>query len=479
MRQLNGCPLCEHRRPELLKDLVRVEGSPYGLASLQDQAARFVICQMCGFVFQNPTLDDAELSTLYQGEYRTYDPPDEYLEKQHRLATTLCDWVERVLPASVSLRRVLDIGCRAGCFLAEFARRGWEAVGIDGSARWTEWGRRRFGLDLRAGLFGERGLPGEQFSLIIFSHVIEHVPDALPILRAIRRCLVPDGILFVGTPNLLLPPTHGLERNFMAGPHVCLYSPRSIRRILAKAGFAVAEQDNWYPRGLRVAARPTAEPYQPGLQAADDWKVIVHLYDGLTRGDAAGYFARNVAALVPHNFLVLEEISKKRSSGSPRLRRAHSQVVNMEVALPSGFVPLLDSELPLTVDRPSTKAGTDIAEGGLIVLIGLGLGDYALSLLPLLDRLHARLVIYEPDAFVLRTAFAVRDLTSLLRSKRVRLCVGPGVKMIGTTKEWFRAAETITWRADPRMNRTLYQMRYEPARRAFERWCRQFQEVAA
>jgi SAM-dependent methyltransferase len=315
--------------------------------------------------------------------------------------------------------------------------------------------------------------------LVIFSHVIEHVPDALPILRAIRRCLVPEGILFVGTPNVLLPPTHGLERNFMAGPHVCLYSPRSIRRILAKAGFAVAEQDNWYPRGLRVTARPTAEAYQPGLQAADDWKVIAHLYDGLTRGPAAGCFARNVAALVPHDFHVLEEISKKVSPGRPRLHRVNGQIVNMEVALPTGFVPLLDPEPPHTVDGRITENGTDIAEGSLVVLIGLGLGDHALSLLPLLDRLHARRVIYEPEASVVRTAFAVRDLTSLLRSKRVRLCVGPGVKMTGTTREWFRAAEAITWRADPMMDKTLYRIRYEPARRTFERWCQQFQGVAA
>lgn len=479
MRHVTECVLCEQGGTELLMDLVRIEGSPYGLASLQGQAAQFVVCRACGFVFQNPTLDEGELSTLYQGEYRTADPPDEYLEKQRQLAVLLCDWIESVIPGSWPYRRVLDIGCGAGCFLAEFARRGWEAVGIDGSARWTEWGRRRFGLDLRAALFGQQGLPGERFSLVLFSHVIEHLPTPLPTLQAIRRCLDPNGVLFVGAPNVLLPPTHGLERNFMAGPHVCAYSPRSIRRILAKAGFEVCAQDNWVPRGLRVVAKPTIEPYRPEAYAADDWKVIAHLYDGLTRGRDAGSFANNVAALIPQDFLVLEEISRKGPPGTHRIQRENGRIVNIEVGLPSGSIPLLNVSSPQSEDRRIGEHGPDIAEGGIIVLIGLGFGEYALSLLPHLERYNARLVIYEPDAYVMRTAFAVRDLTTLLRSKRVRLCVGPGIRMTGVTKRWLRTATRIAWRTDPMINRTVHRTLYEPVQRTFERWCDHLQEVAA
>jgi len=45
--------------------------------------------------------------------------------------------------------------------------------------------------------------PGDDntFDIIYFNHVIEHIPDDLAALAAVRRLLAPGGLLILGTPN--------------------------------------------------------------------------------------------------------------------------------------------------------------------------------------------------------------------------------------------------------------------------------------
>jgi SAM-dependent methyltransferase len=459
---------------------VRIDGEAYHLASLAGRSARFVVCQLCGFVFQNPTLDDTELAALYQGEYRTDDPPEGYLIDQRRYAEKLCNWIEKALPDEFPARRVLDIGCGAGCFLAEFARRGWNTVGIDASDRWVSWGRNHFGLDLRVGVFGGEGMPGERFSLVILSHVIEHMSDPLPALRAIRRCLLPDGMLFVGAPNILLPPVGDrLANNFLAGPHVCLYSPRSIRRVLAKAWFHVYRQDNWSPRGLRVLAAPSNAACRTRDDAVDDWRVIDHLYRGLSRIPHAVCFAQNLVALLPKCWLVLEEIAKPVPGLPGLLRKEQGKIVNLRVPTSSGPIPLLTTDFRKDKANGATDDWVDVSEGSLVVLIGLAFGEEAMRLLPLVERRAAGLLIYEPNLSVLRTGFAVRDLTALLRSPRVRLCAGPEVTMTIGIKGWFQAATQVVWRTDPGVHEAARRTLYAPAMRTLQAWADRTRTAAA
>lgn len=472
MRHVTACLLCGETDLQRHIEIGCVTGAnPYGLSSLQGQAARFVVCVTCGFVFQNPTLDDSELLSLYGGEYRTFDPPSGYLAQQEQIAGTLCDWIDRLTHDQLPYRRVLDIGCGAGCFLREFKRRGWDVVGIDASARWTEWGRRQFDLDLRTGFFGEEGLPGEQFSLVLFSHVIEHMPNPIPVLHAIRRCVDQSGYVFVGAPNILLPPDGNLGNNFMAGPHVCLYSPRTIRRMLAKVGFEVCRQDNWYPRGLRVLAKPCGQSTSPKHECGiDDWKIIRGLYEGLTRRSAASLFARNLAALLPHHHVVAEELAAKPAAGGTRVIKKDGTVVNLEIATSSGGLRLLVEIARREQVTQPAMSPRDVSRGSLVVLIGLGFGDLALKLLPLLKACEANLFIYEPDPLVVRTAFTVRDFTLLLSSPQVGLCVGRTMRVKGRDRNWFRGTSHVLWLMDEQVNPVVRQDVYATARDRIERW---------
>jgi 2-polyprenyl-3-methyl-5-hydroxy-6-metoxy-1,4-benzoquinol methylase len=112
--------------------------------------------------------------------------------------------VIRRLAARRETVRVLDYGCGWGTFLLALPRRGIECYGFDLSARALDgvggamrMSRRRFA----AAAVGTDGriVPGDM-DFILCSHVLEHVPDDVALLRELVRALKPQGHLLVNIP---------------------------------------------------------------------------------------------------------------------------------------------------------------------------------------------------------------------------------------------------------------------------------------
>lgn len=108
--------------------------------------------------------------------------------------------------ATVSPRRVLDVGCGCGFHDVLMAdRRGVEVVeGIDYSPRSVEAADREYPHPRvrrrTADIFSE---PAGSFDLAVSFQVIEHLTDQLGFLQACRRQVRPGGWVAVGTPNRL------------------------------------------------------------------------------------------------------------------------------------------------------------------------------------------------------------------------------------------------------------------------------------
>jgi SAM-dependent methyltransferase len=84
--------------------------------------------------------------------------------------------------------------------------------------------------------------PQPRFDAAVLLDVLEHVPDPLPFLRALHARLRPGGRLLIMTPNLAswLARVSGARWVSLKVPeHVLYYTPQSLRRVLANAGFAV------------------------------------------------------------------------------------------------------------------------------------------------------------------------------------------------------------------------------------------------
>ena len=136
---------------------------------------------------------------------------------------------------------LLEIGCGPGYFLRAARAAGVpRVVGVDRNP-WAVEAARRDGLDVCIGSIDALP-PQPRFDAAVMLDVLEHVPEPVPFLRAVRARLRPGGRLLIMTPNLAswLARVSGPRWVSLKVPeHVLYYTPHSIRRVLADAGFAV------------------------------------------------------------------------------------------------------------------------------------------------------------------------------------------------------------------------------------------------
>ena len=201
--------------------------------------------------------------------------------------------------------RALDIGCNAGFYSFELARRGAEVTAIDIEPRYLEqarWAARRFGLEARlrfrqASVYELAGA-GERFDLVCFLGVLYHLRHPLLALDVVRG--VTDGRMILQT--LTMPGEEALT------------PPESIgldeREAMCEPGWPTMafiecqlEEDptNWWApnhacvealvraAGFRVVARPgheiylcEPEPREPPLNAELRQAELATIFGGAT-----------------------------------------------------------------------------------------------------------------------------------------------------------------------------------------------------
>ncbi|GAA4709248.1 class I SAM-dependent methyltransferase [Sphingomonas lutea] len=132
--------------------------------------------------------------------------------------------------------RILDIGCGPGALVSELRRAGYDAHGVDRSAKAIALGRhlqqQAPGMELRAEI--DESWQGK-FDVVMSFEVIEHLAEDVREMRNWRRFLRPGGQLIVSTP------AH--QRRWNAADewagHVRRYERDELIRAVESAGFNV------------------------------------------------------------------------------------------------------------------------------------------------------------------------------------------------------------------------------------------------
>jgi 2-polyprenyl-3-methyl-5-hydroxy-6-metoxy-1,4-benzoquinol methylase len=144
------------------------------------------------------------------------------------------------------LRRLLDIGCAYGPFLAAAAEEGFAPAGIDPSEDAVSYVRNELGLEAWQGFFPEAPPPelsGEKsFEAVTLWYVIEHFENCIPVFERIRRILKTGGVLAFSSPSFSGVSGRGSLMRFLdrsPADHWTLWSPRICKTLLKKAGFTV------------------------------------------------------------------------------------------------------------------------------------------------------------------------------------------------------------------------------------------------
>ncbi|MDZ8188205.1 MAG: methyltransferase domain-containing protein [Nostoc sp. ChiSLP02] len=95
-------------------------------------------------------------------------------------------------------KKIIDIGCGIGIFLAIAKNKNWQVFGAEESEHGTYFAKNNFNIKYTSNLdeFSEN-----TFDVIRISHVLEHVPEPQEFLAKLHRILKPGGILMIIVPN--------------------------------------------------------------------------------------------------------------------------------------------------------------------------------------------------------------------------------------------------------------------------------------
>jgi SAM-dependent methyltransferase len=239
------------------------------LARYTGATAALVRCGACGFAQPDglPALPD------YFG--RMYDQrwSDAWMEEEFRSGTKdpifrgILRALGRRLPPG--RRRLLDLGAHVGRLIALAARTGWEAEGVELNPRTSAHAARATGLPVHRADWRDWEAAGRRYDAVTLVDVLEHVPDPVPALEAVRRVLAPGGWVAVQVPHgpnqLRKETVRGrLFRGYRPTVadnlvHVSHFTPGSLRRALERAGFRAPE--------VRPAL-PVLPPPAPGVRRA-------------------------------------------------------------------------------------------------------------------------------------------------------------------------------------------------------------------
>ena len=239
MRILASCPVCGSKDSELW-----FEGTT-NRRPADSTLWRVSSCHSCGHGFMDPQPTWDELSVYYN---ETYDP---YVRNHGAQSDGDAEAVSQAV-ASGTFRhiaiprekRLLDVGCGAGWFLRICKQLGADVFGIEPS-RFGTLRCREAGLEVYNGMvedyLDECGAE-RKFDVITANHVIEHAPDPIRTLRAMKTLLAPEGMLWVSVPNAKCFFRRAIGSGWHSTDlpyHLQQFSSASIELAGANAGLAV------------------------------------------------------------------------------------------------------------------------------------------------------------------------------------------------------------------------------------------------
>ena len=230
------CPACSAH-----ESICRAEFGPY----------RVLECAGCGLLSTSPFPSPDTLRALYDSGY--YSGPAaarfrvgaaEHVVRffRRRRASML----RRRLGGDVRGRRVLDIGCGRGDTLAWLQRWGADVHGTQVSTSAAQVARELVGSDrIFAGDLADAAYPAASFDCVTLWHVLEHVPQPLPLLHEIRRILKPGGFVYIEVPNTGGWAARRFRHHWLAydvPKHLFHFTPRSLKALARQARLDCVEE---------------------------------------------------------------------------------------------------------------------------------------------------------------------------------------------------------------------------------------------
>ena len=222
-------------------------GGCYTNRSLCDwNGIKYQVCKECGSFYQNPRIF-FEYDENYRG--KVVDPDGKNRDLKTERDFKLKNWYGNTLNFvnSISPGKILDVGSGLGFFLSAINSK-WERYALEVSCYAINFMEEKYPeISVQLGILENANYAENQFDVIMFYHVIEHLENPKKELNILHKMLKLNGVLIVGTPNIGSMAARFFQENFrLFGPgHLCLFNPKSLNKILMETGFKVFKRE--YP----------------------------------------------------------------------------------------------------------------------------------------------------------------------------------------------------------------------------------------
>jgi len=195
---------------------------------------RYVKCTNCDLIFVNPRLEKNEIVTIYKKGFESKKSVKEHVPDRSTYAPIL-EWM-RMYRAT---NKILDVGCFTGDFMRVARNDGWEVFGTEISESAAKHAEKAYGLNVSVGELCHLKLPDDEFDVVTFSDVIEHVDNPYVYLQEAHRILRDGGAIYMNTPNIGSL-THLILKSDWAAIfpwHQHYFSQKTMNRFLTKLRF--------------------------------------------------------------------------------------------------------------------------------------------------------------------------------------------------------------------------------------------------
>lgn len=281
-----SCPICGARNAKNL-------GARGGRAHHESRGVEtnVVRCNECALIYTHPTLVP-QTNPYDKGSAEEYFQLHDEQEKI-RHGESLAAFAESVLGGP---GRMLELGCGRGELLRGAANRGWYARGVEMTDDFIRVASSH-GLDIERSPIETCKSLDETYNVVMLAAILEHLYDPMETLLRIKNAVRPGGLLFIDVPNEaslsmqignLYRRARGRDWAINLSPtfppfHVVGFSPASLRRALAKAGFEVykLEVPKWrndLPPGTTVGQKIE----RMGMTAIQSLGGLLGMGDGIT-----------------------------------------------------------------------------------------------------------------------------------------------------------------------------------------------------
>lgn len=241
---------------------VLTEKDRYGLQ------VKNVICKKCGLIRITPRMNQNGYNAFYDAEYRklyssSEVPTEQFFSEQHQHGLEIYEFIKDEIQDTTN-KKVLEIGCGAGGILLAFLEKGFTVKGIDLGSEYINYGRtKNEQLNLEVASAKEIIEKGEQYDVIIVSHVLEHMLNLKEELASIKALLSEQGILYIEVPGIKY--IHKVYKGdlllYMQNAHVYSFSMNTLKQVMGWNAFVCVKADERVRAVFRSRSKEEKEVY--------------------------------------------------------------------------------------------------------------------------------------------------------------------------------------------------------------------------